>query len=140
MRDDAVSDPAHPLPLVLVVAAVVVRDGRVLLSRRPPGKHLAGLWEFPGGKVEEGETPEGALAREVREELGLEIETPLPYAFVHHEYPEKRILMLAYRCGAQGDPSGTPLEWRWQPLADLDPDEMPAADEAIVAALRGEAA
>jgi 8-oxo-dGTP diphosphatase len=135
-----VSENDRPLPLVLVVAAVVVRGGNVLLSRRPPGKHLAGLWEFPGGKVEEGETPESALAREVREELGLEITAPLPYAFVHHEYPEKRILMLAYRCGASGEPAGTDLEWRWHPLARLDADVMPPADLPIVRALREEVA
>ena len=130
----------RPLPLVLVVAAVIVRGGRVLLSRRPPGKHLAGLWEFPGGKVEDGETPEAALAREVREELGVEIADPRPCAFVHHAYPEKRILMLAYRCAALGEPVGTDLEWRWQPLAGLDPAAMPAADAPIVEALRGESA
>ncbi len=130
----------RPLPLVLVVAAVVVRGGRVLLSRRPPGKHLAGLWEFPGGKIEEGETPEAALAREVREELGLEIEALHPYAFVHHEYPEKRILMLAYRCETRGEPADAELEWRWERLADLDAAAMPPADVPIVRALRGEAA
>jgi 8-oxo-dGTP diphosphatase len=135
-----VSGPAAPLPLVLVVAAVVVRNGSVLLSRRPPGKHLAGLWEFPGGKIEEGESPETALAREVREELGLAISSPRPYAFVHHEYPEKRILMLTYRCEAAGEPADTGLEWRWQPLAALDADAMPAADRPIVQALRGEGA
>jgi len=130
-----VSDAASPLPLVLVVAAVVVRNGCVLLSRRPPGKHLAGLWEFPGGKIEEGETPDAALAREVREELGLSVSDPRPYAFVHHEYPGKRILMLAYRCDVAGEPSGTDLEWRWQPLAELDADAMPPADLPIVRAL-----
>ena len=131
---------ARPLPLVLVVAAVVVRGDRVLLSRRPPGKHLAGLWEFPGGKVEEGETPEEALVREVREELGLEIARLRPYAFVHHEYPEKRILMLAYRCDAAGDPALSELEWRWLPLARLDAAAMPPADAPIVTSLRAEAA
>jgi 8-oxo-dGTP diphosphatase len=132
------SGPAGPLPLVLVVAAVVVRHGRVLLSRRPPGKHLAGLWEFPGGKIEENETPEAALAREIREELGLSLSVPRPYAFVHHEYPEKRILMLAYRCDADGEPFETDLEWRWQPLADLDAAVMPPADLPIIDALRRE--
>jgi len=129
-----------PSPLVLVVAAVVVRGGRVLLSRRPPGKHLAGLWEFPGGKVEDGETPEAALVREVREELGIEIDALRPYAFVHHAYPEKRILMLAYRCEARGEPSRAELEWRWEPLAGLDAETMPPADVPIVRALREEAA
>jgi len=127
-------------PLVLVVAAVVVRGDRVLLARRPPGKHLAGSWEFPGGKVEAGESPADALAREVREELALEIERPRPFTFVHHEYPEIRVLLLAYRCGASGDPGATALEWRWEPLGRLDPASMPPADAPIVAALRREAA
>jgi len=131
---------APPLPLVLVVAAVVVRGDRVLLSRRPPGKHLAGLWEFPGGKVEEGETPEEALVREVREEVGVEIRRLRPYAFVHHAYPEKRILMLAYRCEAADEPGDAELEWRWQPLAELDAASMPPADAPIVLSLREEAA
>lgn len=128
--------PSPRPPLVLVVAAVVVREDRVLLSRRPPGKHLAGLWEFPGGKIEAWESPEEALIREVREELALEVEAPRPFAFVHHDYPEKRILLLAYRCDARGEPASGELEWRWQPVSELDPRSMPAADAPIVAALR----
>ena len=125
---------------ILVVAAVVIRDGCVLLSRRPPGKHLAGLWEFPGGKVETWESPEEALVREVREELALEIASLRPYAFVHHDYPEKRILMLTYRCEARGEPVAADLEWRWQPLSGLEAACMPPADAPIVEALRAEVA
>ncbi len=78
-----------PAPPLLVAAGILVRDGRVLLSRRPAGAHLAGLWEFPGGKVEPGESPEAALVRELREELGLEISRFRPFRFAYHAYPEK---------------------------------------------------
>ena len=125
---------------VLVVAGILTRDGRVLLTRRPPGKHLAGLWEFPGGKVEEWETPEEALAREVREELALEVDGLVPFAFVHHDSPEKRVLMLAYRARPVGEPGAAALEWRWLAVEELDPSVMPAADLPIVRALRSEAA
>jgi len=137
-----VSDPANgPIRRrVLVAAGILLRDGRVLLTRRPPGKHLAGLWEFPGGKVEEWETPEEALVREVREELDLEIRGVVPFAFVHHDYPEKRVLMLAYRALPVGEPGAAALEWRWLAVEALDPSVMPAADLPIVRALRSEAA
>jgi 8-oxo-dGTP diphosphatase len=120
----------------LVAAGILVRDGQVLLSRRPEGKHLAGLWEFPGGKVEPGETPEAALVREVREELGLELRAFRPFSFVHHAYPEKTVLLLAYLCPIEHDPNDAPTVWRWQPIQDLDPASMPEADRAIVESLR----
>ena len=132
--------PAGRPPRTLVVAAILARGGSVLLTRRPPGKHLAGLWEFPGGKVEEWETPEEALVREIREEVGLDVSALRPWGFVHHDYPDRRILMLVYRAQAQGEPGAGALEWRWQPVADLDPGAMPAADVPIVDALRSEAA
>ena len=125
---------------VLVVAGILARGGRVLLTRRPAGKHLAGLWEFPGGKVEEWETPEDALVREIREELDLEVSELAPFAFVHHDYPEARVLMLAYRALPVGEPGAASLEWQWLPFAELDPSVMPAADLPIVRALRSEAA
>ena len=120
----------------LVAAGILVRDGQVLLSLRPEGKHLAGLWEFPGGKVEPGETPEAALVREVREELGLELGDFRPFSFVHHAYPEKTVLLLAYLCPIDHDPNGAAAVWRWQPLNELDPAAMPEADRAIVDSLR----
>jgi 8-oxo-dGTP diphosphatase len=125
---------------ILVVAAILVRNGRILLTRRDPGKHLAGRWEFPGGKVEEWETPEAALAREVREELDLEVAGLEPYLFVHHDYPEARILMLVYRARPVGEPGAATLEWRWLALSELDPSSMPDADLPIVRALRSAAA
>ena len=96
--------------LVLVSAvALVDRDGRVLLARRPEGKPMAGLWEFPGGKVEEGETPEAALARELREELGVDVERSClaPLTFASHSYEGFHLLMPLFAC----------RKWRGRPQA-----------------------
>lgn len=123
---------------LLVAAGILTRGNRVLLTRRPAGTHLEGLWEFPGGKVEPDETPEEALVREIREELGVAVRRIRPYLFVHHQYPEKRILMLTYFGEPVGEPPAGPLVWRWQRISELDPDEMPEADREIVEALRKE--
>src|SRR5580693_6293520 len=91
----------RPLPVVLVVAvALVDADGRVLLAQRPAGKMMAGLWEFPGGKVQEGETPEAALIRELKEELGIDVtESCLaPLTFASHRYERFHLLMPLYVC------------------------------------------
>ena len=88
-----------PKPLVLVAAAAMVDvDGRVLLCQRPPGKQLAGLWEFPGGKVEAGETPEACLIRELNEELGIEVNAAClaPFVFASHAYETFHLLMPLY--------------------------------------------
>lgn len=90
-------------PILIVVAAVIVRGWRVLLARRKAGSHLAGQWEFPGGKVEPGEDPSVALAREVREELGVEAEVGAPFAFNYHAYPDRRVLLLTYWTGIRGE-------------------------------------
>src|SRR3546814_14836617 len=90
-----------PKPVVLVVAvALVDADGRVLLTQRPPGKKLAGMWEFPGGKVEPNETPEAALLRALREELDLDISAAClaPYTFARHAYDDFHLLMTLYVC------------------------------------------
>src|SRR5260221_8706969 len=90
---------AEPVRLVLVVAvALLDADERILLARRPPGKPLAGLWEFPGGKVREGETPEAALCRELAEELGIDVTGAClaPFTFASHRYPEFHLLMPLY--------------------------------------------
>lgn len=107
------------LPQVLVAAAALVDgDGRVLLAQRPPGKSLAGLWEFPGGKVEPGETPERALIRELSEELGLLIEHSClaPIGFASHAYEKFHLLMLLYACrrweGTATGQEGQHLIWR----------------------------
>ena len=93
------SAPAKPILLVAAVALVDI-DGRVLVTRRPEGKHMAGLWEFPGGKIHDGETPEAALIREMREELAIDTaESCLaPLTFASHAYDEFHLLMPLYVC------------------------------------------
>jgi len=120
-------------PWVPVVAAVIRRgDGRVLLARRPRGAH-AGLWEFPGGKVEPGERPEQALARELREELGIGVEVGEAMLTVEHRYPHIAIRMTAYGCRLV---SGKPRGLHGQQVVWAGPDEllsfpMPEADVPI---------
>jgi 8-oxo-dGTP diphosphatase len=84
--------------VLIVAAAVVIHEGRVLLTRRMEGQHLAGMWEFPGGKLEADESPEAAVVRECREECGIEVEVGEILDVTHHRYPEKSVLLLFYRC------------------------------------------
>ena len=131
----------EPRPLVLVVACALVDvDGRVLLSRRPPGKPLAGLWEFPGGKVDPGERPEDALIRELAEELDITVVDAClaPFTFASHAYETFHLLMPLYVCRRWG---GTvrPLEGQeiaWVRPVRLADYEMPPADRPLVAMLR----
>ena len=131
---------AHSPPTVLVVAcALVDTDERVLLAQRPEGKAMAGLWEFPGGKVEEGETPEEALLRELQEELGVTTKADClaPLIFASHTYETFHLLMPLYICRRfQGFPTaqeGQSLKWvRASALRDY---EMPAADIPLIASL-----
>jgi len=133
------ADAAKPIVLVAAVALIDI-DGRVLLAQRPPGKHLAGMWEFPGGKVQPGETPEVALIRELDEELGIGThETCLaPFTFASYAYPEFHLLMPLYVCrkwdGTVTAREGQSLKWvRPAQLADYP---MPPADKPLVAMLR----
>jgi 8-oxo-dGTP diphosphatase len=122
-----------PGPLVLVVAAALIdADGRVLLARRPEGKAMAGLWEFPGGKVAPDETPEAALMRELKEELGIDTRTSClaPIAFASHAYEDFHLLMPLYALRLwQGTPQP---HWHdklaWVPKAKLRNYAMPPAD------------
>lgn len=130
---------AGPKLLLVVAAALLDVDGRVLLAQRPQGKALAGLWEFPGGKVEAGERPEQALIRELKEELGIDVAEAClaPFAFASHAYPEHHLLMPLYVCrrwGGQVRPAeGQPLKWlRPVDMRDLP---MPPADGPLVAHL-----
>ena len=128
-------------PLLLVAAAALVDvDGRVLLARRPKGKDLAGYWEFPGGKIGAGETPEAALVRELREELGIDTQDSClaPIAFASHGYPDFHLLMPLYVCriwrGQAVAREGQELAWvRPARIADYS---LPPADEPLIAALR----
>jgi 8-oxo-dGTP diphosphatase len=125
---------------MIEVAAGVLTDarGRVLLMQRLPGTHLAGTWEFPGGKLEAGEDIEAGLKRELREELDIDAHGFGPLISLPWRYPEKDIRLHALHVnGWTGEPrarEGHPL--RWVPVEGIDPAEMPAADRPIVAALR----
>lgn len=123
-----------------VVAAALADDaGRVLLQRRPEGKAMAGLWEFPGGKVEEGELPEAALIRELREELGITVGSGalVPAAFASAPVGGRHMILLLYICRSwTGEPR--PLDataLKWLRPAEMDPAAMPPADRPLVAAL-----
>jgi 8-oxo-dGTP diphosphatase len=128
--------PAY-LPLVLVAAvALVDADGRVLIARRPQGKTLAGLWEFPGGKVEAGERPEAALIRELKEELGIDVTEAClaPLTFASHAYEKFHLLMPLYVCrrwkGMVASLEGQELAWvRPNRLRDYP---MPPADLPLI--------
>jgi 8-oxo-dGTP diphosphatase len=125
------------LDLVLVVAvALIDADNRVLIAQRPEGKPLAGLWEFPGGKVEAGERPEETLIRELREELGIDVKEPClaPLTFASHAYETFHLLMPLYVCrrwdGMAHAREGQALKWVRR--ADLRSYAMPPADEPLI--------
>ena len=128
------------MQLLLVVAvALVDADRRVLIAQRPEGKSLAGLWEFPGGKLEAGETPEAALIRELEEELGISTKTAClaPVSFASHNYETFHLLMPLYVCRKW---QGTPMArehaaLKWVPPQALRDYPMPPADEPLIAAL-----
>ena len=126
--------------LVLVVAcALVDADGRILIAQRPEGKKMAGLWEFPGGKVEPGETPEATLVRELREELGIETRSAClaPLTFASHAYEDWHILMPLYVCrrweGIPQPREGQAL--KWVRAKELRNSPMPPADLPLIAPL-----
>jgi 8-oxo-dGTP diphosphatase len=141
--DVPAADAAYPdaKPLLLVAAcALVDTDGRVLLARRPEGKKMAGLWEFPGGKLNPGETPEAALIRELREELGIDVAVAClaPFAFASHDYEGFHLLMPLFLCRRW---KGTPTPKEGQTLAWVRPGklpdyEMPPADKPLIPLLR----
>ena len=128
------------IKIVLVAAcALVDTDGRILLAERPAGKSMAGLWEFPGGKIEAGERPEETLIRELKEELGIVVKEPClaPLTFASHAYPDFHLLMPLYVCrrweGTVVAQEGQQLKWvRPNKLRDYP---MPPADEPLVAHL-----
>lgn len=127
--------------IVLVAAAALIDvDGRVLICQRPEGKQLAGLWEFPGGKVEPGETPEACLIRELEEELGIQVAKAClaPFVFASHEYGSFHLLMPLYLCrkweGQVQNREHKAMAWvKPNKLSDYP---MPPADEPLVAWLR----
>jgi 8-oxo-dGTP diphosphatase len=135
-------EPAPKARTILLVSAcaLIDADGRVLLAKRPPGKPLADLWEFPGGKIEPGETPEAALVRELKEELAIDVPAKClaPLSFTSHSYPEFHLLMPLFICrNWEGDivpQQGQPIAW--VRAANLGDYAMPPADEPLKAVLR----
>lgn len=126
--------------IVLVAAAALIdADGRVLITRRPEGKPMAGLWEFPGGKVEPGETPEQTLIRELKEELDIDTSAAClaPLTFASHSYPDFHLLMPLYVCRKwQGIVRPTEGQTtKWVRARDLRRYEMPPADRPLIAPL-----
>jgi len=134
------SPAAQPLIVLVAAVALIDADGRVLLAQRPAGKAMAGLWEFPGGKVVPGETPEAALIRELKEELDIDVTASClaPFTFASHAYEDFHLMMPLYVCrkwqGTVRGVEGQALTWvRPARLADY---AMPPADKPLVAMLR----
>ncbi|HKR23669.1 MAG TPA: (deoxy)nucleoside triphosphate pyrophosphohydrolase [Allosphingosinicella sp.] len=125
--------------MTVVAVALIDGSGRVLLQRRAPGRAMAGLWEFPGGKVEPGELPEAALIREVEEELGVALDAAAlaPACFASAPVGDRHMILLLYLCRRwRGEPR--PLDasaLKWLAPVAMDPDEMPPADRPLVALL-----
>ncbi len=129
------------MKLVLVSAvALIDADGRVLLAQRPEGKSMAGLWEFPGGKVEKGESPEAALIRELKEELGIDTWSSClaPLTFASHAYEDFQLLMPVFACRRwQGTPQAREGQTlKWVRAKDLSQYPMPPADIPLIPILR----
>jgi 8-oxo-dGTP diphosphatase len=122
----------------VVAGALFDEQGRILIAQRPPGKHMAGGWEFPGGKLEADEQPLGALKRELREELGIEVLDATPLIAYEHEYPHRRVLLDLWLVSRySGEPSsveGQPLQWVM--IDDLETVGLLEADRPMIPALR----
>lgn len=126
------------MQVIEVAAGIIAHEGRYLIARRKAGAHLGGLWEFPGGKREAGETLEECLHRELWEELNIRIGPPTPFQTVRHEYPEKVVELHFYCCRIE---AGTALamdcaEVRWVSPDELTAFEFPPADQPVIAALQ----
>lgn len=138
--DDPYDAPSAPVKVVLVAAcALLDADGRVLIAQRPPGRSMAGLWEFPGGKIEPGERPEQTLIRELKEELGIVVTEPClaPLTFASHAYPDFHLLMPLFVCRRW---TGTPTPLEGQTLKWVKPNAlrdfpMPPADLPLISHL-----
>jgi 8-oxo-dGTP diphosphatase len=128
------------MKVVEVAVGLICHQGRYLIAKRKPGVHLAGFWEFPGGKREPGETLEECLQRELFEELSVRIDVPVPFQIIRHEYPEKTVELHFFRCAIE---TGlvAPLdcaEIRWVYPSEMQDFQFPPADRPIIDALQQE--
>jgi len=121
---------------IVVTAAIIERDGRLLVTRRQPGVHLAGLWEFPGGKCDEGEPLPACLARELREELAVDARVGDEVFATTHAYPERTVELHFFRCDLIGEPvPQIDQEMQWVARSDLPRLKFPPADAELIARL-----
>lgn len=124
----------------IVAAGILFERGKVLVTQRKAGSHLAGAWEFPGGKVEPGEDPRAALVRELREEIGVEAQAGAIVEVTFHRYPEKAVLLLFFEASlAEGSPAPHAVDiaaLRWAGPDELDETEFPPADVAVLRKVR----
>lgn len=119
--------------MIVVVAAVIERDGSFLVTRRLEGTHLAGMWEFPGGKIGSGETHAQALVREIREELDADVDVGALLFETQFDYAERRVSLHFYRCTLRGEPKALlGQEMKWVPRADLRALDFPPADADLI--------
>ena len=127
--------------VVEVAAGLIAHEGRYLITRRKAGVHLGGMWEFPGGKREPGETLEQCLHRELWEELNVAVEAPIPFQTVRHEYPEKTVELHFFHCRiVSGEATALDCaELRWVYPHEMAAFEFPSADHAIIHALQQKA-
>jgi mutator protein MutT len=123
-----------------VAAGLILREGRYLIARRKADTHLGGLWEFPGGKREEGESLEACLRRELREELGIDVAAPVHFRMIRHEYREKTVEMHFFRCTIIGGEAKALEceEVRWVTPDELAEYDFPPADRPLIETLLGE--
>ena len=129
----------NPKPHYQVAAGLIWKDGKLLITKSPAGRHLAGFWEFPGGKQERNESLQGCLEREIREELGIEIKAESRFLSIHYEYQTKRITLHVFHCsGLKGRPESLEgQETRWVLPKDLKRYDFPPPDFKVIEALQG---
>lgn len=129
------------MKVIEVAAGLILHEGRYLIARRKSGVHLAGFWEFPGGKRETGESLEECLRRELFEELRIRVDLPVPYQIIRHDYPEKTVELHFFRCVIEQG-RATPVdcaEIRWVLPEELTSFQFPPADRVIIDALQRDA-
>jgi len=132
--------PSAPraLPVIEVAAGLILREGRYLIARRKADSHLGGLWEFPGGKREAGESLTDCLQRELREELGIDVKGPVHFRMIRHEYPGKTVELHFFRCTIRrGEARALDCEEiRWVSPGELTNYEFPPADRPLLEVLQ----